>query len=137
MLVTLSPSEFCRFFDVQDAYRHGLRFSELVDLHWEQIEFATAALHVRRVKQGNPRHPSHPRGRTAGLAAASARAETEVTVRVHVGTHGTLQHRRVRPNGRASGQGCHVGLQSAPAYLRDACGYTLANKGHDRRALQA
>jgi site-specific recombinase XerD len=33
------------------AYRHGLRASELVDL-WDQVEFRTASLHVRRVKQG-------------------------------------------------------------------------------------
>jgi integrase len=35
------------------AYRHGLRASELVDLRWEQVDFRTASLHVRRVKQGN------------------------------------------------------------------------------------
>jgi integrase len=40
------------------AYRHGLRASELVDLRWEQVEFKTATLHVRRVKQGTPSvHP--------------------------------------------------------------------------------
>ena len=36
------------------AYRHGLRASELVDLRWDQVEFKTATLHVRRVKQGTP-----------------------------------------------------------------------------------
>ena len=40
------------------AYRHGLGVSELVDLRWEQIDFRTAALHVRRVKQGTP--SAHP-----------------------------------------------------------------------------
>jgi integrase len=40
------------------AYRHGLRASELVDLRWAQVEFATATLHVRRVKQGMP--STHP-----------------------------------------------------------------------------
>jgi integrase len=40
------------------AYRHGLRASELVDLRWEQVDFRTASLHVRRVKQGSPSvHP--------------------------------------------------------------------------------
>ena len=32
------------------ACRHGLRVSELVDLRWDQIDFASATLHVRRVK---------------------------------------------------------------------------------------
>src|SRR5262245_56444398 len=40
------------------ACRHGLRASELVDLRWEQVEFRTASLHVRRVKQGTP--STHP-----------------------------------------------------------------------------
>jgi len=40
------------------GYRHGLRASELVDLRWDQVEFRTAALHVRRVKQGTP--STHP-----------------------------------------------------------------------------
>src|SRR3974390_1048737 len=40
------------------AYRHGLRASELVDLRWDQVEFKTATLHVRRAKGGTP--SSHP-----------------------------------------------------------------------------
>ena len=40
------------------AYRHGLRASELMDLRWDQIDFRTATLHVRRVKQGTP--STHP-----------------------------------------------------------------------------
>ena len=40
------------------AYRHGLRASELVDLRWDQVEFASGTLHVRRVKQGTP--STHP-----------------------------------------------------------------------------
>src|SRR6516162_1169911 len=40
------------------TYRHGLRASELVDLRWDQVDFRTATLHVRRVKQGSP--STHP-----------------------------------------------------------------------------
>jgi integrase len=36
------------------AYRHGFRASELTDLRWDKIEFSSATLHVRRVKQGAP-----------------------------------------------------------------------------------
>jgi type 1 fimbriae regulatory protein FimB/type 1 fimbriae regulatory protein FimE len=35
------------------TYRHGLTAPELTDLRWDQIDFATATLHVRRVKQGS------------------------------------------------------------------------------------
>jgi integrase len=40
------------------AYRHGLRAAELVDLRWDQLDFETATLHVRRVKKGTP--ATHP-----------------------------------------------------------------------------
>ena len=40
------------------AYRHGLRASEVCDLRWEQIDWKSATLHVRRVKSGKP--STHP-----------------------------------------------------------------------------
>src|SRR5256885_14344991 len=40
------------------AYRHGLRASEICDLRWEQFDFTSATLHVRRVKNGKP--STHP-----------------------------------------------------------------------------
>src|ERR1700759_1713280 len=40
------------------AYRHGFRASELVDLRWDQIDFDTATLAVRRAKKGTP--ATHP-----------------------------------------------------------------------------
>ena len=36
------------------AYRHGLRASELVALRWDDIDFQTGKLHVRRSKGGTP-----------------------------------------------------------------------------------
>jgi hypothetical protein len=40
------------------AFRHGLRAAEAVDLRWEQVDFKTASLHVRRAKNGTP--ATHP-----------------------------------------------------------------------------
>ena len=42
------------------AYRHGLRASELVALRWDDIDFQTGKLHVRRSKDGTP--SAHPIG---------------------------------------------------------------------------
>jgi integrase len=40
------------------AFRHGLRASELCDLHWHQVELRAGRLHVRRAKNGSPSvHP--------------------------------------------------------------------------------
>ena len=40
------------------AFSHGLRASELVDLHWDQVDLEHALLHVRRLKNGSP--ATHP-----------------------------------------------------------------------------
>jgi integrase len=40
------------------TFRHGLRATEICDLRWEQVDFKTATLHVRRVKSGTP--ATHP-----------------------------------------------------------------------------
>ena len=45
------------------AYRHGFRASELVDLRWDQIDFDTANLSVRRAKEGSP--STHRSGATS------------------------------------------------------------------------
>jgi type 1 fimbriae regulatory protein FimB/type 1 fimbriae regulatory protein FimE len=40
------------------GYRHGLRISELVNLRWQQINFNTGHIHVRRLKGSRPSvHP--------------------------------------------------------------------------------
>ena len=53
------------------AYRHGLRASEVCDLRWEQIDWNSATLHVRRVKSGKP--STHPFAATSSRAAPAPR----------------------------------------------------------------
>lgn len=118
------------------AYRHGLRVSELVALRWEQVDFAGATIHINRLKQGvSSTHPL--RGpelralrqlqreysdsaylfvseRKAALAAATARGIIERA-------------------GRVAG----LPLSVHPHMLRHSCGFYLASRGHDTRAIQA
>ena len=98
------------------AYRHGLRVSELVDLRWDQVEFSDGHAARPQGQAGHAEHPSDPRGRAAGAAAAPARAGAQVALRVHLGARRALQHRWVRPHGRAGGQRGQARLQGAPAH---------------------
>jgi integrase len=64
---------------IAELYRHGLRASEVCDLRWEQIDWNSATLHVRRVKSGNTSHicrgieAARPNARKKALSANSTR----------------------------------------------------------------
>src|SRR5664280_2839925 len=119
------------------AYRHGLRASELVDLRWDQVEFASGALHVRRVKRGTP--STHP------ILGDELRALRRVQREQEPKSPFVFTTEREAPFSTAgfarmverAGKEAKLGFKAHPHMLRHACGYALANKGHDTRALQA
>ena len=119
------------------AYRHGLRAAELVDLRWDQIEFKTANLHIRRVKQGTP--STHPiLGDELRALRRLQREQEPKSAFVFTSERGAP----FSPAGFArmierAGIGAKLGFKTHPHMLRHACGYKLANDGHDTRALQA
>ena len=119
------------------AYRHGLRVSELVDLRWDQIDFRTATLHVRRVKQGTP--STHP------IVGDELRALRRLQRDQEPKSPFVFTSERGSPFTTAgfarmierAGTEAKFGFKPHPHMLRHACGYALANRGHDTRALQA
>ncbi|MFL5240379.1 MAG: tyrosine-type recombinase/integrase [Rhizomicrobium sp.] len=119
------------------AYRHGLRASELTDLRWNQIDFDTATLHVRRVKQGSP--STHP------IIGDELRRLRRLHRDQEPGSPFVFTSERGAPFTTAgfarmierAGAEANLGFKAHPHMLRHACGYALANKGHDTRALQA
>ena len=119
------------------GYRHGLRVSELVDLRWDQVEFATATLHVRRVKQGTP--STHP------ILGDELRALRRLQREQQPKSAFVFTSERGAPFSTAgfarmverAGREAKLAFKAHPHMLRHACGYALANKGHDTRALQA
>jgi integrase len=119
------------------AYRHGLRASELTDLRWDQVEFTSANLHVRRVKQGIP--STHPiLGDELRALRRLQREQKPKSPFVFTSERGTpfttaVFARMIERAGVEAG----LGFKAHPHMLRHACGYALANKGHDTRALQA
>ena len=119
------------------GYRHGLRAAELVDLRWDQVDFKTATLHVRRVKQGTP--SAHP------ILGDELRALRRLQREQEPRSPFVFTSERGAPFTTAgfarmierAGVGAKLGFKAHPHMLRHACGYALANKGHDTRALQA
>jgi len=118
------------------AFRHGLRASEVADLRWDQVDFDGAVLHVRRAKQGTP--SVHP------LAGAEMRALRRLQ-RAAEGCPFVFMSERGAPFTTAGfarmlervASAANIGLKVHPHMLRHACGFALANAGHDTRALQA
>jgi integrase len=119
------------------AYRHGLRASELVDLRWDQVDFNSALLHVRRVKQGTP--ATHPiRGDELRALRRLQREQEPKSAFVFTSERGSpfTTAGFARLVERAS-ESAKLGFKAHPHMLRHATGFALANAGHDTRALQA
>lgn len=119
------------------AYRHGLRASELADLRWDQVDFTTATLHVRRVKQGSP--STHPiLGDELRRLRRLQRDQQPKSPFVFTSERGApfTTAGFARMVERAGTQAA-FGFKAHPHMLRHACGFALASKGHDTRALQA
>jgi type 1 fimbriae regulatory protein FimB/type 1 fimbriae regulatory protein FimE len=116
------------------AFRHGLRAAELVDLRWDQVDLdRNACLHVRRVKNGMP--SVHP---LQGDEMRALRALKRESTFVFVSERGTPFTRAGFAKMVARlGQEAKFKFGLHPHMLRHACGYALANRGHDTRALQA
>ena len=117
------------------AFRHGLRASEVCDLRWDQVDFAGAVLHVRRVKNGTP--STHPIQGDELRALRRLLREGPASPFIFVSERGspftTAGFARMIERAAA---GAGLELKAHPHMLRHACGYALANKGHDTRAIQ-
>src|SRR5499427_1049651 len=118
------------------TYRHGLRASEVCDLQWHQVELGAGRLHVRRAKRGTPSvHPMQ-----GDEIRALRRLQREQPPGPHV-----FATERAGPMSAKSfhtlisrlGERARMPFPIHPHMLRHACGYALANAGHDTRALQA
>jgi integrase len=117
------------------AYRHGLRASEVCGLEWQQIELDQGRLHVRRAKRGTP--SVHPIRGDEIRALRGLRRENPTEAHVFVsersGPMSTLGfHHLIARLGKAA----KMPFAIHPHMLRHACGFKLANDGHDTRSLQ-
>ncbi len=117
------------------GYRHGLRISELVNLRWAQIEFKTAHLHVRRLK--GSRDSVHPLTGEEMRALRQLQREAERSPFVFNSERGgPMTPDAARKMIVKSGEAAGLEFPVHPHMLRHGCGYYLAAKGIDTRAIQ-
>ena len=117
------------------AYRHGLRASEICDLQWHQVELTAGRLHVRRSKRGTS--SVHPLQGDELRALRPLQCEQGPAPHVFVSERGAPMapksfHALIQRLGERAGMAFSI----HPHMLRHACGYALANRGHDTRAIQ-
>jgi integrase len=118
------------------AFRHGLRAGEVCDLRWEQVDFKTASLHVRRLKNGTP--STHPLTGRELRALRRHQRESRRSPFVFVSERDApLSASGFSRMIERAAVCASLGIKAHAHMLRHACGYKLANDGHDTRSLQA
>lgn len=117
------------------AYLHGLRVSEVTLLRWDQVEFKEGLLHVNRLKNGTA--SNQPLRGTEIRALRRRKREYKSTPYLFCSERkGPMTDSNVRKLISRAGRGAGLPFPVHPHMLRHACGYKLANDGHDTRALQ-
>src|SRR5271169_5105930 len=117
------------------AYRHGLRASEICDLRWEQVDFNSATLHVRRVKNGKP--STHPVRGDELRALRKLQREAPKSPFIFVSERGgPFTTDSFNWMIKRAGQKISIPFQVHSHMLRHAAGYKLASDGHDTRSIQ-
>jgi integrase len=117
------------------AYRHGLRATEVADLEWSQVEWGRSpALHVRRKKNGKP--AVHPiRGDELRMLRELQR-NTEGAFVFQTERGGPFTADAVNRLVKRIGERAGFPFLVHAHMLRHACGYAMANAGHDTRLIQ-
>ena len=116
-------------------YRHGLRVSEAIALWWDQIDIKAGHLAVVRCKNGVP--STHPLRGPELRAPRQLRRDWPDTPYLFVSERrGPMTASNVRKLVARSGLVAKIPFPVHPHVLRHACGFELANEGHDTRSLQ-
>jgi integrase len=133
MAAAATPIETLRFLT---AFRHGLRAAEIADLEWSQVELGrSASLHVRRLKNGKP--SVHPlRGDEVRALRELRRQFPDSAFVFATERGGPFTSSAVNRLIKRIGVRAKLPFPVHAHMLRHACGFALANAGHETRALQ-
>ncbi|MHB0165305.1 type 1 fimbria switch DNA invertase FimE [Klebsiella pneumoniae] len=123
------------------AFRHGMRISELLDLHYNDLDLNEGRVNVRRLKNGfSTIHPLRFDEREAierwSLVRAGWKA-ADKTDALFISRRGTaLSRQQAYRIIRSAGENAGTVTHTHPHMLRHACGYELAERGTDTRLIQ-
>jgi type 1 fimbriae regulatory protein FimE len=118
-----------------DDDRHGLRVSEAIALRWDQVDLKAGLLYVQRLKNGVP--SNHPIRGPELRALRQLRRDGPDTPYLFISERGgSMTASNVRKLLTRAGAQAKFDFPVHPHMLRHACGYKLANEGHDTRSLQ-
>ncbi|HBV3460066.1 TPA: tyrosine-type recombinase/integrase [Klebsiella pneumoniae] len=123
------------------AFRHGMRISELLDLHYHDLDLHERRVNVRRLKNGfSTIHPLRFDEREAierwSLVRAGWKA-ADKTDALFISRRGTaLSRQQAYRIIRSAGENAGTVTHTHPHMLRHACGYELAERGTDTRLIQ-
>ena len=117
------------------SYRHGLRVSEALALTWSDIDFGGGSLHINRLKKGlSGRHPLR-KPELIALHKLRTMQPVDSPYLFNSQQGKPLSDRYVRMMIANAAQVAELNIAVHPHMLRHACGYYLANKGFDTRAI--
>lgn len=117
------------------SYRHGLRVTEAINLMWCDIDFGGGSIHINRLKKGiSGRQPLR---KPELIALHKLKKEQPFdTPYLFISQQGKpLSDRFIRMMVEAAGKKADLDFPIHPHQLRHACGYYLASKGIDTRAI--
>jgi site-specific recombinase XerD len=117
------------------AYRHALRVSELCNMKWDQVHFASGKIYIARLKNGDP-STHYLEGDEMRMLRKLALDYPDSPFLFCSQKGGPISPRAVRDIIARAGQFAGIDFPVHPHMLRHSKGYQLAQKGVDTRAIQ-
>jgi type 1 fimbriae regulatory protein FimB/type 1 fimbriae regulatory protein FimE len=118
------------------SFRHAMRVSEIVAWRRDQINLEQGTVHINRLKNGTP--SIHPlRGPEIRAIRKLYRDYPDSAFVFSTERGGPMTAATARKMIQRAGEVADLGFSVHPHMLRHACGYYLANKGTDTRAIQS
>ncbi len=116
-------------------FRHGLRTEEAINLKWAHIDLNTGHIHVQRCKNG--KDSTQPlRGRELRGLRQLQRDYDQCPYVFSSERKSPLSSRAIRKIIASASIEANLKILARPHMLRHSCGFYLASKGIDTRAIQ-